>query len=624
MCGIFLHISKTEKSTERALEDLKKRGPDNQSIVVYKYKDYFVTIGHTRLGIVDVNSSASNQPIVSEGHVLTFNGEIYNYRELGELYFPGKLFKSDSVLLFEFLVRHPEKVLELKGMFAFCFIDLINGSAMIVSDRFGKKPIYYTSVNSEFTVASTLKSIEWITKINKEFISKRALNYYLKYNYTPVDQSIYFDVRKLSGGSLINLDLNSLEYTLEKYYDVSQKSLISNEEIKIDIVYDKLKNAVGRRLVADVPVGIQLSSGVDSTLVAAVSCKDFNTRPEAFTIVYDDPSHSEESGATKIARSLGIRHNLIRMQSRDFKSAVRSYYNIYDEPFADPSAIPTIHLNKVVHKKNFRVLLTGDGGDEFWLGYNRYVNWPRVRDIFKYRRLLKPILHLLRLRALQNLLKIMPQFKKWDLRQFDIRLSQVIKICKQENLISVYDSLLAQSDNQSVLSLDEVQLVFQLNGNEVDVNLMSINDVKNYLQGDILVKNDRASMFYSIETRSPLLDIDLVEEALSTGFIKKISVDEGKKPLRTILNRLLPEYNEMFKKGFGFPIVEWMTEEDFYKLVKEKVNKLKNYSIFNEKELDYKLSQFELYPESCVYSIWNLFLLMKFFEDNEISQISLK
>ena len=626
MCGILLHISKIKKSTNKSLDELKKRGPDNQSVNIIKDKNNFITIGHSRLGIIDVNSTSSNQPIVSEGKMLTFNGEIYNYKELGNLYFPNKSFNSDTVLLFEFLNRYPEKILELKGMFAFSFVDLNKGMAIVVSDPFGKKPIYYSSVNDEFTVSSTIKTIDYLTTINKNNISKKALNYYLKYNYTPVDQSIYEDVKKLPGGNILRLNLNTLEFSIEKYFDplkVSNSSPTKSIGNNV-IIYDKLKKSVSRRLVADVPIGIQLSSGIDSTLVASVASKEFKIKPEAFTITFDDPSHSEEKGAVAIAKNLGIKHNLIRMTPKDLDSCLLNYYQIYDEPFADPSAIPTIHLNKFVNKKNIRVLLTGDGGDEFWQGYNRYVTWPRIRNIFKYKRLIKPVLHVFKLKLFQSIILKLPAFKRLDLRQFDIRLNQIIKVCNQKNLYSVYESFLAQSDNQSILNNEHLQLISQCSDKKVNVNSMSINDINNYMQGDILVKNDRASMFYSIETRSPLLDIDFAEEALMTDHKIKADKEEGKKPLRIFLNHLLPEYSEMFKKGFGFPITEWVTEENLYKFIKDKISNLKKYSIINEKEIDYKLTQFELYPMANIYSIWNLFLLIKFFEENNINQFELK
>ena len=626
MCGILLHISKYEKSIGKSLEDLQKRGPDNQSINIVRFKDYFIAIGHTRLGIIDVNSTSSNQPIVSENKMLTFNGEIYNFKELGDIYFPGKLFNSDSVLLFDFLNLYPDRITELKGMFAFCFVDLIDGTAIIVSDPFGKKPIHYSSNNDDFTVSSTIKSIDYLSPINKNNISIKALNHYLKYNYTPIDQSIYKDVKKLPGGCLLRLDLKTLDFSIIKYFNPNEidlnlySGLVGNN----DVLYNKLKIAVGRRLLADVPIGIQLSSGVDSTLVAAVAGVEFRVKPEAFTVTYDDPSHSEENGAVAIASELGLKHHLVRMIPADFYSCLVDYYQIYDEPFADPSAIPTIHLNKFVNEKNIRVLLTGDGGDEFWLGYNRYVTWPRIKSMFRYKNLLKPLLHILKFKFIQNIVLTFPAFKRLDLRQFDIRLNQIFKVCNQKDLNSVYDSFLAQSDNQSVLKKEYLQCISQIREKDITVNSMALNDVTNYMQGDILVKNDRASMFHSIETRSPLLDIDFAIEALLTNDNVKMDKHQGKLPLRLFLKELLPDYGEMFKKGFGFPITEWVSEENTYKYIKDKINNLKKYSIINPKKIDYKLIQFELNPEANIFSIWNLFLLVKFFEDNDINHIELK
>jgi asparagine synthase (glutamine-hydrolysing) len=625
MCGILLHISKENKSFVNSLNDLQKRGPDCQSIEVVNYDGKIITVGHTRLGIIDVNNPDSNQPLVSENNLLTFNGEIYNYKELAKTYFPNKSFCSDSILLFEFLKEYPDKITELKGMFAFCFLDLTKGTCIIVSDPFGKKPIHFTCKNDEFTVASTINAIHYLSPFNKSFFSRKALNYYLKYNYTPIDQTIYNDVKKIPGGSILRLDLNSLNFSIEKYY--SPDSIVISDSVKLpgntDVIYNQLKEAVNRRLIADVNIGIQLSSGVDSTLIACVASREFNVKPEAFTVVYDDPSHSEEKGAKLIADRLGLNHNLIRMTIEDFHTSLSSYYKIYDEPFADPSAIPTIYLNKSVNKKKIRVLLTGDGGDEFWLGYNRYITWPSIEKFFKYRKLLKPIIYILQIKIFQKAILKLPLFRRFDFRQFDIRLNQILKVCNQNNLQSVYESFLAQGNNQLVLKKEYCKEIQQITEKKVTINSMSINDIKNYMQGDILVKNDRASMYYSIETRSPLLDIDLANLALLTEKHTKIDSHQGKKVLRTFLSNLLPEYDELYKKGFGFPIKEWVTEESTYRYIKDKVNNLKSYEIFDENEIDKKVSQFELFPDANIYSIWNLFLLNLFLEENNIYQIVL-
>jgi asparagine synthase (glutamine-hydrolysing) len=623
MCGILLNISEKKKSPKKSMSDLEKRGPDFSSYHSFNFKNKIITIGHTRLGIIDVNNSNSNQPLVSDNNLLSFNGEIYNYKELAQKYFPLKSFNSDTVLLFEFLKNHPDKTSELRGMFAFCFLDLKTEMCLIMSDPFGKKPIYYSTINNEFTVGSTINAIHYLSPINKSNFSKRALNYYLKYNYTPIDQSIFSDVKKLPGGNKLLLNLNTLDFSFQKYYDVRDINHSSKNSKSNNDIYNKLKVAVERRLLADVNIGIQLSSGVDSSLVAAVASREFNIKPEAFTIVYDNPSHSEESGAVPIANNLGLKHNLVKMTIEDFYDSLNCYYKIYDEPFSDPSAIPTIHLNKSVNKKNIRVLLTGDGGDEFWLGYNRYVTWSTVKQVFKYRRILKPFLYLCQFKLAQKGLLKISFFRKYDLRQFDLRLNQIKKLCCQKNLNSVYESFLAQGDNQKILKPEFFEETNQLSSKKIDIDSMSRNDIINYMQGDILVKNDRASMFYAIETRSPLLDIDFANEALMTDINIRLDKNEGKKTLRLFLNELFPEYSEMFKKGFGFPITEWVTDKEFLNFLKEKINSLKNYSMINEKEIDRRLYQFEIQPEANIFSVWNMFLLVKYLEENKIDEVKL-
>jgi len=296
--------------------------------------------------------------------------------------------------------------------------------------------------------------------------------------------------------------------------------------------------------------------------------------------------------------------------------------DIYDEPFADSSSIPTYFLNKTVHELGYRVLLTGNGGDEFWLGYNRYIHALIIKKLHNLP-LLKNVLY----KSIDNVffqkLIYLLFSKRYDLRQFAYRLSQMKKILKTNNIYEYYEFLITQGNNKSII--DFRTKTYSLFESKDILEQMSLTDAKYYMQGDIFVKNDRASMANSVETRSPFVDIDLVKYALSINNNFKIVKKKTKYPLRMLLREIYPNYDfDMPKKGFGIPLFDWLKIDYIKSEVVSTISILYEYDIFNKKYVKQVLNEFYQYSKPNAYQVWNLYLLAQFLEKNNLKFINLR
>ena len=624
MCGIVGFISNSKKiDISIGLDSLNHRGPDFKNKSTMNLSNKNITFGQTRLGIIDVDNPESNQPLYDDRYMMVFNGEIYNYKELSNQYLNGKIFKSDTLVLFELLKKDLSLINELKGMFAISFFDKQEKKLHLFSDYFGKKPIYYVNVNGDFYFASEIKALKTFEDIDFTVLSKKALYSYLSYNYTPIDQSIYYDIKKLEGGTHLVYDIQNDVVSKEKYFDLyTYKSGLKETSLDYSDFKKLIIKAVKRRYVADVDVAIQLSSGIDSTLVGAISKHELGFEPHAFTVGIKDSIQSESNEAEKIAKDLNFKHDTLYIEASDFFDIMKKHTDIYDEPFADSSSIPTYFLNKKVNELGYRVLLAGDGGDEFWLGYNRYMHAVRIQKLYNPP-LFKNILGaIVKNKFIQK--GIYSLFsKKYDLRQFDYRLSQMEKILKTNNANEYYDMVITQGNNSKLIDFNTKTYTF-FQSKDI-LSQLSVSDAKYYMQGDIFVKNDRASMANSIETRSPLVDIDLVKYALSVNNSDKIINKETKYPLRKLLKEIYPKYDfNMPKKGFGIPLFDWLKIDYIKNEVINTIEILNNYDIFNKKYVTEVTKNFYKNGHPNAYQIWNLYLLAQFLDKNNLKNINIK
>jgi len=539
-----------------------KRGPDNQGM--YLSEDNKIGLAHNRLNILDLSKSG-NQPMMSENkdNILVFNGEIYNFRELlTEL---GSTFynvKSDTRAILEYFTKFGiEKLInKISGMYAFSIYSKKNKKIFLARDFAGKKPLYLFK-NNHFTIwSSTLFPFQHNMLKSHLNINRDAVFNYFEVGYVPSPLSIFQNISKINPGELIEIDVktqnqkNNIEnFYKKKISTLQEKKNVSN--LSIDLI-----EAVKKRTISDVPYGTFLSSGIDSALVTSILSKNCgtNNKVQTFSIGIEGDSFLDESkDAKKIAKYLNTNHHEIILNENDLQKNISVLENIYDEPFSDSSQIPTYIISKFA-SNHVKVILSGDGGDEIFGGYNRYT------FLTKFKILTKILIMANKNFKTDRIVELIKKnfvfkniFQNYNLNKFS-SLSNI------KSFKDFYFRLIKQNtfDIKGLFNKDIRFNIFYDKGikeidNSTDLQKLQLLDFFNYLNDDILTKVDRASMANSLEVRCPFLDINL------RGYIGlddnlKIK-SETKLLLRRELKKYLPE--ELInknKKGFAIPIEKWM------------------------------------------------------------------
>lgn len=568
MCGIA-GFCNWKGDWSRNIEHMKRRmlhrGPDAGG--TYCSEDGAVVLGHRRLSILDL-SEAGSQPMTSHSgrYVIVYNGEIYNHRALAEqLRADGYVceFRStcDTEVLLEAIEAYGiEKTLCLaKGMFALAVYDTREKTLQLARDRMGEKPLYYGMVNGSFVFASDLGCISVLDGFQNP-INRKVLDIYFSYGYIPAPHTIYEGIYKLEPGSVLTVCSPYNQWTETRYWDIrnvarqGQANLFcGTEEEAADELERLLKEAIREQMVADVPVGAFLSSGIDSSAIVALMQAVHQGTVRSFTIGTDSRSLNEAAEAKEIARHLGTEHTELYISPADAKAVIPQLGVMYGEPFADVSEIPTYLVSRMT-REHVTVSLSGDAGDELFSGYNsytfveRYWNWSRTVPHALWEPISRGILrtplqknHLLRMMA-KYLGARTPEelYVRGETRDpYSLTLAREHELCPY-----------AHSEYPSGFMPEKVH------------NIMLMNQLM-YLPDDILVKVDRAAMAVSLETRVPFLDRDVVEFAwsLPLGYLRQNGV--GKQVLRRVLYRYVPrELMERPKKGFSIPIEKWLLEPE--------------------------------------------------------------
>lgn len=583
MCGIsgFLSFNNNFNNSSKLLREItskiEHRGPDaNGYWTCVRDKIY---LGHTRLSILDLSANG-NQPMTSScgRYVISFNGEIYNFREklikLTKEYNVKFSNKTDTIVLLELISKYGIEVAlsQVEGMFAFAVWDRKKKKLYLARDRFGEKPLFYYRDKKSIIFGSELKVIKSFNQINLR-ISKKASFYYSILGYIPAPYSIYEDVFKVKPGEIIEINKdNSISKKI--YYSLNPKT----ESHKIDYadfkskIKNSLNESIKKMMVADVDVGCFLSGGVDSSLVAFFMQKNSTKKIKTFTVGFDEKQYDESLYANKISRSLGTNHHEIIVNSNDMIKHLDSLVDIFDEPFSDSSFIPTYLISKLA-ASHVKVVLSGDGGDEIFLGYNRYLF---AKKILKFRSYCPNILRIL----LSKILKLIPS-NYFDIlgqpfqKTFGIHaLSH--KIQKLSNILSFTKN----SDFYAKLNIFDNEVLTNpktfscgLFDNYQDIPLIEsvqANDIDLYLPNDILVKVDRSSMANSLEVRSPFLDHILVDKAMEAPVACKLKNNQTKFVLKDILQDFTKDnFPYRPKMGFAIPIEKWINDKVFEKKISE-------------------------------------------------------
>ena len=617
MCGICGTINFDNSSVQKKLlnemnNSISHRGPDDHGIYIYKNSG----IAHRRLSIIDLGSG--HQPIANEDNTiwLVFNGEIYNYRSLREyLLQKGHQFRSatDSEVIIHLYEEFGNGCIEkLEGMFAFAILDQQKEKLLLARDRMGQKPLYYTLQNNVFVFASELQAIVKHPKINKE-INFQGVHDFLTLQYIPAPNTIYKNINKLMPSSYLELELHKTDYKTHKYYQCSFKNKldISYEDAKIKL-RELTTEAVKKRLMSDVPLGSFLSGGIDSTIITGLMSEITDNPVKTFTIGFENSRYDERNYAKETALKFQTDHNVKIVNPNDF-SIVEKLIKNYGEPYADSSMLPTFLLSEFAGEK-VTVALSGDGADELFAGYYRYLafKYSTKADIIPIS--IRKLLH----KTACTLLS-----KGTDERKIVSKIHRISRMAATPNGKRYLD-IISRTDETQKLSLygkyiekqelSDTQKYFdrinsKLTAENPVEKLMEL-DMHTYLPYDILTKIDIASMSNSLELRSPFMDHKLIEFVNSLPLEYKLKGNRRKRILVDTFSDIIPNnLQHRNKMGFGVPIASWL-RSDWKKHSNELLldgNGIKN-GYFSKEALSIILSQHQNNQTDNSYLIWSLMI----------------
>jgi asparagine synthase (glutamine-hydrolysing) len=599
MCGIVGFISPLNQ--EDILYDMLNiqsyRGPDDQGVFIDEQSG--VQLGHNRLSIQDL-SSHGHQPFVSncQNYIIVFNGEVYNFKDIKkELEELGYHFISSSdteVILYSYKQWGIKSIDKFIGMFAFSILDKITNKLILVRDRAGVKPLYYYTNGKEFLFSSELKSFHKYPKFKKE-LNKEVLPYYFQFGYIPAPHSIFQNCYKLEAGHYLEFNLQNLEFQITKYWNVNkfyEKETIDKSESEvIDDLESILDDAIDLRMVSDVPVGVFLSGGYDSSLVASVLAKKQDKKINTFTIGFNDKKYNEAGHAKSIASYLGTNHTEYYIQDNDMLDLVEELPFYYDEPFGDSSALPTMIVSKIARKK-VTVALCADGGDEAFCGYSKYFFLNKFSSIFSSKikkQILKTSLNMMSDNIVENFNNILPStLKQTNIKDKYNKFKRAMNSDSLEEMFQNASSYVDKNDVDKILNIKSNKTIYNLfenSSNLTFLNYMMSVDYKAFMNDDVLTKVDRATMSASLEGREPLLDHRIIEYLARVPENLKYKNKQGKYLLRQILYKYLPkEMVDKPKSGFQIPLEEWLKGNLRYLVEKYLDEKRLDDEIFDIKE----------------------------------------
>lgn len=571
MCGISGYFSPDNFLNQNDLNIMVSaqhhRGPDNKGV----FSEKSVGLGHNRLSIIDVSDNG-NQPMHSDDqrYVIVYNGEVYNYAEIAaELKFrflPDLNFKSSSdteVILEAFACYGESAVNYFNGMFAFAVYDKKEETLFLFRDRVGIKPLYYYWDGKNFAFSSEIKTLKRLDKLNLQ-VNNTVIPIYFNLGYIPAPHSIYANCYKLEPGHYLKIKKNQLEKV--KYWNIADKiseNTIDNEKQAIVLISDLLASSVQYQLKSDVPYGIFLSGGIDSSLIAAVAMKLAGTKINSFSIGFENQKFNEADYAKKVAEFLGTNHHEFTVSVNDAINTLEDYINAYGEPFADSSGIPTLMVSKLA-KQYVTVALSGEGGDELFHGYGSYKWASRLNNplLFANRGLISKILKQSSSARYKRIGDMFNAQNKNTLRshifsqeQYFFPSKEIHDLLKQPYLYK--NELLHYTDT----FFAEIQTQIEKKRNLKAQEKQALYDMCFYLPDNLLVKVDRASMWHSLETRVPYLDHRLIEKAININTALK-DKPEPKYLLKEILYQYVPQYFfDRPKQGFSIPLKIWLKSE---------------------------------------------------------------
>ena len=617
MCGICGFIDSNNQSDLKLLDamvqTLHHRGPDDFGSQIIKQENNVVGFGHKRLSILDL-SPLGHQPMEFENFLIIYNGEVYNFLEIKEeLLSLGHRFKSESdteVILHSFSEWGIKGISKFIGMFTFAIFDKTKSKITIVRDRAGVKPLYYYWNNGLFMFSSELKAFHKHPSFEKK-IKMSSVEEYMDSGYISAPNSIFENCYKLEPGNYLEFNLKSKTINISSYWDVCDYYKLPKLEISFNDALRKLENllksAFSYRMIADVPVGVFLSGGFDSTAVTAIIQKDRNEKLNTFTIGFEE-GNNEAPVAKEIATYLGTNHKEYICTTKEAQDIIPTIPFFFDEPFGDSSAIPTILVSKLA-KGDVTVALSADGGDEVFAGYDLYNNFENNLN------LVNSIPSFLR-STVSSILRCGNLFVPGSKQGLKKKVQVFSEVLQQQS----YKSTNRLFDSYYELSEDiKKKLFVDRKGNNKDTFSKGLNiqdnlslalakDYKGYLQDDILTKVDRAAMSVGLEGREPFLDHRIIEFVAQLPNEYKRHNGTQKKILKELVYKYVPkEIMDRPKVGFSIPLESWLKSDLSY-LIKDNLDidsiretKLFNYSYVEE--LVVKFNNGTLYDSSIIWKL---------------------
>ncbi len=619
MCGIAGYLNYNTDSNDgkaivtKIVSTLSHRGKDCQEV----YSSNKISLGHTRLSIIDLSNNGK-QPFISKDkrYVLTYNGEIYNYKTLKEELKNQYSFKTKSdteVVLAAYIVWGKEMLQKLNGMFAFAIWDNIEQKLFVARDRLGIKPVYYYKNDESFLFASEVRSLLSSDIIPRK-LNKAVLHEYFKYQTVYAPQTIIKDIFLLESGHYLEIGKDEIsskpfwklhEYTpnIINSYNQSYKQ-VCNE------VNTLLTNAISRRLVSDVPVASFLSGGIDSSIIVGLMSKLSEKPVQTFSVTFDESEYSEAKYAQKIANQFKTDHNEIRLRPTTFLDDLPNALQAMDHPSGD--GINTYTISKVVAEQNIKVALSGLGGDEIFAGYDVF---KKALFFQKYKAFWK--LPSTVRKSLANTLLRGDSTKAYKIRQI-----LNLETLSPTNTQSVFREVLSDAALNELFNLEKAE--YKSNNNNLGSNAVlsevSIAEISTYMQHVLLRDADQMSMAHTLEVRVPFLDHELVQYVLSLPDKHKIP-HSPKRLLTDAVGNLIP--NDIInrpKMGFVFPWKHWLKNE-LNSFAASNINSLCDRSFANADEIKQYWSSFLSSQNEYDWSrIWLLIVLENWLKQNNIDE----
>ncbi|MCG3680800.1 asparagine synthase (glutamine-hydrolyzing) [Aliarcobacter butzleri] len=589
MCGI-IGTNFLNERFDKSLELLHHRGPDFQNSIKIGNKQF----GHTRLAIIDLDEEA-NQPMIFDDILLVFNGEIYNYKELIHVEHLECKTKSDSEVLIRLYQKYGFDFLnKLNGMFSFCIYDMKKDLYFCARDRYGKKPFFYYFKDNKFIFSSSVKSILNLLDY-KPNLNKVALSKYMQYFVSFGEDTFYQDIYKLESASYMIYEPNkSRELQKKKYYKINTYKAIKDEKQALNDIEELLFKSVEYRLNSDVEVASLLSGGIDSSLISALYTKISGKKINTFSIGYDEyKNYCELDFAQITAKHINSNHHPVEINQKEYIKHFEQTLDMLEEPHGDSAAIPLNILTKQINKAGIKTVLSGEGSDEIFLGYDNYAKFLKYYEFEK---------------SLSNEQNLFLNDIIGALQNNTKESEYLRRIVKKQNLYNSFGEI--YTDIQRKRLFKKVPTFKSETAKQDPVDWMSYIDLKIWLGESLLSKVDRISMGNSLEVRTPFLDFNLVNYMFSVESHIKVG-DTNKYLLKKIASKYIPnEIINRTKKGFNSPFNEWLNKEYKDKILDVIVEVNNETNLFNHEYIlhIYELSKSNKFKQHLyslfIFSLW--------------------